>query len=57
MSSSAQVGISVSLAFDQATAKLGNLPQCSYSTDYGDLRIVDAVTNTFADSEGTKTCN
>ena len=53
----AQVGISVSLAFDRATAKLGNLPQCSYSIDYGDLRTVDAVTNTFADSHGKKTCN
>jgi len=51
---SGQVGISVSLAFDQATAKPGNLPQCSFSTDYGDLRIVDAVANTFADPEFKK---
>lgn len=51
---SGQVDISASLAFDQATAKPGNLPQRSFSTDYGDLRIVDAVANTFAHPEFKK---
>lgn len=44
----------MSLAFDQVTAKQGNLPQCSYLTYWRDLRTVDAVAIAFADLDGKK---